>query len=742
MEHVVNAGPLVKYGGKAGIITTVLFLVVNLVSGQSTDHWESMTYEGMEVTYLVPQSELPSNWNEPSFNDGSWDTGITGIGYGDGDDQTTVDPCISVYLRYPISIQDTAKITSLLLDMDFDDAFAAYLNGIEIARYNLGEPGSATTWDQQSDGYHEALLYQGQLPMRFNLHDSLADALRPGNNILAVEVHNHSVSSSDLTANAWLQAGIEDATRIFSQVPGWFVPPVSQASNLPVIAINTNGQTIPDEPRITAHMGIIDNGQGNLNHPSDIPTVYDGRISIELRGESTLMFPKKSYRIETQLPDGSNFNLPLLGFPEENDWILYAPYSDKSMLRNVITYTLYEQMGNYAPRTRYVEVYLNDQYQGVYVFMEKIKQDDDRVNIAKITPSDTSPSDISGGYIFRIDKTTNMDPSEYWTSMVDAPHGNHERITFQYYDPGREELLPEQATYLRTWIGEVEEVLASSYFKDPQAGYRQYLEVPSFIDHMILNELSKDVDAYRLSSYFYKHKDIHGNKIVAGPPWDYNLTYGNMDYGDDIRETYNWLYDKWLSPWWWERLMEDPWYRNQLYCRWDTLHAELINQEAIFQMIDSSISELGDAVTRNYQRWPVLGTYVWPNHFIGQTYEEEVEFLKSWIADRIGWLNTRWGGYCEPSQVSAITRQDNRIRVYPNPSDLTRLHLVLPEQVSTPLRVTLTDMQGKIAWQGTVVSQDTGNRVTLPGLEQLPAGVYFLKAETGEQRWYTRVISD
>ena len=146
-----------------------------------------------------------------------------------------------------------------------------------------------------------------------------------------------------------------------------------QQTNLPIITINTFGVNIPDEPRIDAQMGIINNPDGE-NTITDSFNDYDGKITIEKRGNSSQDQEKPPYRFETVTDDGNNNNVQLLGLPEENDWVLYAPWSDKSLIRNVLIYELSNDMGRYAPRTRFIELYINEAYKGVYVLMEKIKE--------------------------------------------------------------------------------------------------------------------------------------------------------------------------------------------------------------------------------------------------------------------------------------------------------------------------------------------------------------------------------
>jgi hypothetical protein len=178
------------------------------------------------------------------------------------------------------------------------------------------------------------------------------------------------------------------------------------SSNLPIVIIDTNNQNIMNVERIVANMGIIyhkDEKRNYLWHPYNN---YNGRISIEVRGWSSTQYPKKQYAFETQDYRGENLNVSLLDLPQENDWILYAPYSDKSLMRNVLAYKLARDMGRYASRTVFCELVLNDQYWGIYVLMEKIKRDTYRVDISQLNPYEINGTDLTGGYIIKLDKTT------------------------------------------------------------------------------------------------------------------------------------------------------------------------------------------------------------------------------------------------------------------------------------------------------------------------------------------------
>ena len=236
----------------------ILLVLSSALRAQEIDHWETMLGPGRICRYLVPNSPVDPNWINPGFDDSSWTSAEGGVGYGDDDDNTIISQAMAVYCRYEFIITSPELIGALILDMDFDDAFVAYLNGTEVARFNLGDAGSPTAWNQSSDGLHEASVYQGLVPDRFVLDTSLLDQLIAGTNTLALEVHNESITSSDLSSNPYLHAGILFPGNHFSSTPGWFIAPLSFDSTLlPLILIDTEGQQIPNEPRITARMKLM-----------------------------------------------------------------------------------------------------------------------------------------------------------------------------------------------------------------------------------------------------------------------------------------------------------------------------------------------------------------------------------------------------------------------------------------------------------------------------------------------------
>ncbi|MFL3006671.1 MAG: CotH kinase family protein [Candidatus Neomarinimicrobiota bacterium] len=643
------------------IIYTILFL--NILFSQ--DHWETAIFASDEWKYIVPDAEPSSNWNEVNFDEATWINSQGGFGYGDGDDGTIIGPAISVYFRKFFNVFDKNKLSCAILSADYDDGYIAYLNGIEISRsYNLPEPGIFVSFDETTYSDHEASLYNGGLPDNIFL-DSLFlnNLLVDGENVLAIQVHNVGMNSSDMSGNFFLTFGIADDSEYYSQPPSWFQEPiVYDESNLPIVAIDTYGFGIPDEPRISAYMGIIDN-QSGINHIDDPFNDYDGHITIERRGNSSQWNDKTPYRFETVDAQGENNNVELLGMPEENDWVLYAPWQDKTMIRNVLIYKLSNQLGRYASKTRFVELYLNNEYQGVYVLMEKIKRDSERVSISKLGPEEISGDDVTGGYILKFDW--------YYTGdNIGGFESDYDGMIYNYHYPKPSDIVEEQEAYIQNYINNFENIMLSNNYADESNGYPSIMNVESFVDFILLQELAKNVDAYRLSTYMFKDKESIDNRLTAGPVWDFNHGFGNCDYGETW-ETDNWLLE--YNPeggdqmaFWWELLWQDENFQLKAAQRYTDLRSTVLSEENINSVIDSSVLYLGDAIERNFLKWPILGNYVWPNYYVFDTYEEEIEYLKSWIQGRLNWMDNEILLLSTNQNLKPISDY-SLVRTYPNP---------------------------------------------------------------------------
>ena len=620
----------------------VFFSATTCLSFAQVNHWETAIFPQDTCSYHVGNSPPPVTWQSQGFDDSGWQKGPGGCGYGDGDDATIIPATLSVYMRYRFQVSDTSVINQAFLHADYDDGFVAYLNGVEIARANVGKTGIEPPYNQPATVGHEAVMYQKGLPERF-LIDSvlLKSVLTTGENILAVQVHNQSITSSDLSGLFYFSIGLSGVESYYRKVPDWFEPPVIfTSSNLPLIFINTNGRSIQNDIRISAHMGIVDNAAPLRNNLTDNFNNYNGRIEVEYRGSSSSGFPKKSMRIETQDSLGNNLNVGLLGLPPENDWVLYAPYTDKSLMRNILAYKMGEWSGHYAPRTRLCELILNGHYEGIYVLTETIKRDANRLDIDELRLQDIAGDQLTGGYIFKFDR---FDFLGSWKSRYQEIHGWLPWTAYQLVYPKPALMRPEQFAYIKDYVHEFETAVKEGDMEGPGSRYGQLVDEMSFVDFFIVNEVSKNVDGYRLSAYFYKEKITKGGKLHAGPLWDFNLGFGNADYCQGNLTT-GWAY-RFNSvceagvPFYWEKIRGSERFVTLLKDRWKELRQEKFHTDTLMNYIDSLANILGEAQERNFNQWDVLGRYVWPNAFIGQTYQDEVNYLKWWIRLRLDYLD-------------------------------------------------------------------------------------------------------
>ncbi len=442
-------------------------------------------------------------------------------------------------------------------------------------------------------------------------------------------------------------------------------------SNFPIFIIDTKGQKISDNPKINVSLKVVYNGEGKKNTLSSTVFHYNNAAGIELRGSSSQGFPKKPYSIELRNDKGEDNPFALCGFPIESDYILFASYNEKSLMHNVFTMSLGRQMNMYSSRTKYVEVILNDSYQGVYVLMEKVKVDKNRVNIADLTTQDNAGDQLTGGYIVKIDKSTGTSIGSFKSN-----YPNYYGKFSEYFYHAPKLINTAQKTYIRDYIGKFETAIYTVSPKDTVKGYRNFIDVKSFIKMFILNEISRNVDGYRISSYFHKDKDSKGGKLVAGPPWDYDISYGNADYclgnrfdlwGYKFNDICNG--DFWQVPGFWDRLIADPYFLNELRAYWfkERKAGGILELSKLLKEIDNYAVELEDAQRRNFSKWPILGVYVWPNpQPVPSNYEGEVTELKNWLKNRMTWIDQNM-----PEELVILSSEPTvdkmQVRVFPNP---------------------------------------------------------------------------
>ena len=351
-------------------------------------------------------------------------------------------------------------------------------------------------------------------------------------------------------------------------------------------------------------------------------------------------------------------------------------------------------MGHWGPRTQMVEVLMDGEYLGIYIFSEAIKRGEGRVEIPKLRKTDTEGTELTGGYILRID-TYNEDDATFPSKVPGIGEGiMTSQITWSCIYPKKKNLQPEQLAYIQQYIDETEQAIQSDDFADPQRGYAKYIDVPSFVDYFIHTELSLNADGFKRSAYFYKERqnaDGTGGKLFAGPVWDYNLAYGNCNFCNANK------IDAWCfeggntqpTPALWQRLLQDPAFRKAVKTRYQSLRKTVLSDKAINTYIDNHAKLVAAAKERHFKEYPELlvdesqknnkeqqnagmpngfggfpmmpgfqmpegGFPMMPGGFGGMgggdaiswfaayrvsTYEEEIKTLKQWLADRLSFLD-------------------------------------------------------------------------------------------------------
>jgi hypothetical protein len=380
----------------------------------------------------------------------------------------------------------------------------------------------------------------------------------------------------------------------------------ARAAELPVLRIDI-AREIPDEPKVAAR----------LRMPG-----YRGRIGIERRGQSSQQFPKRSYAVELAR------DAALLGMPEDDDWVLYAPYNDKTLMRNVVAYATARAIGRYAARTRFVELRLNGRYQGVYVLMERLELGDDRV---------------AGEALYEFTfpfQARSKDPS-FRTPILRRP--------IVWEDPERGDLSARRARARARPVRSAERALYG------RGSWRRWIDAPSAVDFALLNELFKNQDGFHASTYMA----LAGDRLQLGPIWDFDISMGNSDYGPS-RRLRGWMLARRD---WAERLYRDRGFRRAMAARWRELRAAGLRRD-VLAAVARSRRELRGAASRNFRRWPVLDRRIWPNPAARGSFRAEVRYLRSWLVRRVEWLDAKLcassaaRGRCSPRDPERRDRRE------------------------------------------------------------------------------------
>jgi CotH kinase protein/Secretion system C-terminal sorting domain len=504
------------------------------------------------------------------------------------------------------------------------------------------------------------------------------------------------------------------------------------SSNLPIVIINTNGQFIQSDPKVTVDFKIKYHVNGSRNYLTD-PDYYSWKIGIETRGSSSANFAKVSYGFETLDSNLLEVDTPLINMPAGSDWILNASHSDKTFLRNVLPHYMYRQLGNYSPRSTHVELVIDGVYEGVYLLMEKIKRGKNRLKIAKLGQNDTSATGITGGYILKSDKPTGSNGTGYFLSQGTINSGQyHYGYTYEY--PSDIKLHPKQKIYIKKYVDSAESALYGNQFMHPQFGYRQFFNEQTFMDYIIVNEYAKNSDTYVLSTYFYKPKNNQGREFAMGPVWDFDLSFKNSYYFDSDRDT-GFIYTTYPRIKLFSRMMQDSTFKKDTYCRWKYLRQTTLSTSNLFTWVDSIALHLQESQTRNFAKWPILGQNVYYNSFpYPLTFNDEIDSLKIWLKRRGDYLDNMWAvSNCPMSTLPQMIGK-SLISLSPNPAT----QICTLQSYEGIRKIEIRNVMGQ-----KMLSAKIENDRYLIQMSDWPKGVYTVSVQNSKgENWVARLIKE
>jgi hypothetical protein len=418
-------------------------------------------------------------------------------------------------------------------------------------------------------------------------------------------------------------------------------------NGLPVVYINTEDSRVITSRNIYVPAHIEISGSASNPVKSYAGGLYSGGAGIRIRG--SLSSPKPSYNIKTPADENK---AQILDMHPSRDWMLWSAYTDKSLMRKYIAHELYRDMGaDFSPKLRFAELILNGEYMGVYLLGERVKIDKGRLDLPKISMFEkfeytvrrkgtlahiippTSGEDLSGSYIIQLKPVSGYSREDiiFETGRLNWTSGSY----FSIDQPGLKNMSPEAYDYISGYMRQTENALFAENFRDPDEGYRKYIDTGSFIDWYIVNELFMNAKAdFTNNIYFYKPRH---EKLRMGPVWDFDHSAGNADY---IRADGG--HDGWhvRNALWFARLFEDEAFALEFEARWNFVKENYLDN--IFAKIDATAALLERAQTANFGRWPILGAHIPPNAGGAsrrRTYQNEVSYLKDWLAARIEWID-------------------------------------------------------------------------------------------------------
>lgn len=625
------------------ILFFAMLLVCSALFGQGF-----ILNDGEEFRYTTGVNDIPNDWNTADFDDTQWLQGRKSIGFGDDDDTTIISPCNSVFLRYDFKVNSLDSVREAVFYADYDDGFVAYINGHEIIRKFMGTEATPVAYNQLADRSRNAVSDQYHMNSYGYYIDTalLRSSLRVGNNILAVEVHNDSLTGSDLSFNCQLYNRTLMEFNPYDRAWCAIKKIKLDSTNLPIVVVNTLNERGNYGIRQLIDFKIIYR-DGMFNKLTDPASEYDERATYEIRGQSSTNWPKKSYNIELKDMLGVTQDRSLLGMASHNDWVLAANYTDRSLIRNMFTYILARRSNTTAPDSRFVELVFDGDYMGVYQLIAKPRRDKDRINVEKQEQFQTE--NITGGYIFKFDK-----PGNTYKSFKSLSGVNLYAVYPEYRD-----MSSEQINYINAYWDSIFVSQQDKFLLDSIKGYRNFIDIDSYLDFTIFNEICRNSDGFRFSTYMHKPAN---EKMHYGPLWDFDLTYGNSS-AQGGSSTSGWLHSQGSNAVCMQKsFFKDTLLVQQFRNRYKSLRQGMLSDAYLTYLADSIATSIKDATERNFKAWPYNGHAMvsWVGTPTASTdASNDLEYMKKWTTARLKWMDENIDKLYYPLKV--VVSQESKI---------------------------------------------------------------------------------
>ena len=405
------------------------------------------------------------------------------------------------------------------------------------------------------------------------------------------------------------------------------------STTLPVVYMNTKGQQVLKEDVIWGNIALLD-GNGEERSVFSTPnSIY--RATIKYRGASSYSkFDKKQYRIKFyKNKKDSAKEVSLAGMGANSEWVLNGPYLDKTLIRNKLVYDLARELNGWAPDTRFVELFVDGEYQGVYLAVEPVTNGESRLRLAEFGL-------LSGETAYIVNRDRIDTGSEEIDTWGKTNGYTYNALYIRY--PSKNKITEKQKEYIQKDISEFEQALYGKNFSDKRIGYQAYIDMDNWVDYFIINEFAMNYDAGNLSTYLYKELD--GKLQLA--VWDFNNGFDNYQWFRTETDVLHTVENSWF-----QRLWQDEAFRERVCERYVQLRKTTLSDEHIAEKIASYQEELGEAVDRNFKVWGysfkenlLAGTSKEGTARDIRSYEEAMKQLTDTIRERLEYLDKELGG--------------------------------------------------------------------------------------------------